>query len=154
MMRNGYAVLASMFLSLWALQGMAQGENTTFTWKFEEANKLTEEKFHNQAAEIWQELLQTQPENSNLNWKLGYAYMNSYNQKQKALPFLEKAAEKRAGGYGGFNMAGYDPFDPAEKNAPVEVDYWLASAYHLNGQFDKADEFYRKFAADSNIKFD
>ena len=152
MMRNGYAVLASMFLSLWALQGMAQGENTTFTWKFEEANKLTEEKFHNQAAEIWQELLQTQPENSNLNWKLGYAYMNSYNQKQKALPFLEKAAEKRAGGYGGFNMAGYDPFDPSEKNAPVEVDYWLGRAYHLNGQFDKADEFYRKFAAEVDEK--
>ena len=152
MMRNGYAVLASMFLSLWALQGMAQGESTTFTWKFEEANKLTEEKFHNQAAEIWQELLQTQPENSNLNWKLGYAYMNSYNQKQKALPFLEKAAEKRAGGYGGFNMAGYDPFDPAEKNAPVEVDYWLGRAYHLNGQFDKADEFYRKFAAEVDEK--
>lgn len=152
MMRNGYAVLASMFLSLWALQGMAQGEDTTFTWKFEEANKLTEEKFHNQAAEIWQELLQTQPENSNLNWKLGYAYMNSYNQKQKALPFLEKAAEKRAGGYGGFNMAGYDPFDPAEKNAPVEVDYWLGRAYHLNGQFDKADEFYRKFAAEVDEK--
>ena len=151
-MKNGYAFLACVLLTVWSSQGLAQGDNTTFAWKFEEANKLSEEKFHNQAAEIWQQLLEGQPENSNLNWKLGLAYMRSYNQKGKALPYLQKSAEKRAGGYGGFNTAGYDPFDPNEKNAPVEVDYWLGYAYHLDGQFDKADEYYRKFAAEVDDK--
>lgn len=146
MMKHGHIHLSFILLILCTLRGLAQGGNTSFAWKFEEAGKLTEEKFHNQAAEIWNELLDLQPENSNLNWKLGNAYMSSYNQKSKALPYLRKAAELRAGGNGGFNSAGYDPFDPSEKNAPVEVDYWLGRAYHLDGQFDKADEYYRKFA--------
>lgn len=144
-MKLGYAAFATTILSLTSLRSIAQGDNTTFAWKFEEACKLTEEKFYNQAAEIWKELVDGQPENSNLNWKLGYAYMNSYNQKEKALPYLEKAAEKRTADYGGINTSGYDPFDIKEVNAPKEVDYWLGRAYHLDGQFDKADASFKKF---------
>lgn len=153
-MKYGYAALAFASLSLMCSRVLAQGENTTFGWKFEEASKLNEEKFHNQAAEIWKQLVDAQPENSNLNWKLGYSYMNSYNQKEKALPYLKKAAETRGASYGAFNTAGYDPFDPQEKNAPVEVDYWLGRAYHLDGQFDKADEYYRKFQAEVDDRND
>ncbi len=143
-MKYGYAALVTLTFSLFTMRALAQGENTTFNWKFEEASKLNEEKFFNQSAVIWKELVEGQPENSNLNWKLGFAYMNSYNQKEKALPFLEKAAAKR-GKVGGLNSKGYDPFEPTETSAPVEVDYWLGKAYHLDSAFDKADESYRKF---------
>jgi WD40-like Beta Propeller Repeat len=152
-MRYGYAALAIITLSLLSPGARAQGENTTFQWKFEEACKLNEEKFHNQAAEIWKELVDGQPENSNLNWKLGYSFMNSYNQKDKALPYLQKAAEKRTGSFGALT-SGYDPFDSHVTTAPVEVDYWLGRAYHLDGQFDKADEYYKKFAAEVDDKHD
>lgn len=154
MMRTCYAALLHFLLCGVPFLASAQGGQTSATWKFEEANKLMEEKFFNQAAEIWKGLVEAQPENSNLNWKLGYAYMNSYNQKQKALPYLQKAAEKRAGNYGSFNTAGYDPFDSRETNAPVEVDYWLAKAYHLNSEFDKADTYYKKFVAEVDDKND
>ncbi len=153
-MKYGYAALATITLSLLAMRAQAQGENTTFNWKFEEASKLTEENFHNQAAEIWKELVDSQPENSNLNWKLGFAYMNTYNQKEKALPHLRKAAEKRGSSTGAFNTTGYDAFDPKETNAPVDVDYWLGRAYHLDGQFDKADEYYKKFQGEVDDKYD
>ncbi len=153
-MKNGYAALALATLCLLSRTAFAQGENTTFGWKFEEASKLNEEKFHNQAAEIWKQLVDAQPENSNLNWKLGYSYMNSYNQKEKALPYLEKAATNRGSGYGGFNTAGYDPFDAQEKNAPVEVDYWLGRAYHLDGKFDQADQYYKKYIGEVGDKSD
>ncbi len=123
----------------------AQDANTTFNWKFEEASKLMEEKFFNQAAAIWNELVTAQPENANLNYKLGASYFNSYNQNEKALPFLQKASDLRKANYGSFNTAGYDPFDPAETNAPVEVDFYLARAYHLAGDLDKADQYYQKF---------
>jgi hypothetical protein len=86
-MKNGYAALAIIGLTL-APSRPAQGENTSFNWKFEEANKLMEEKFYNQAADIWSELLATDGENANLNYKLGYSYFHSYNQKSKALPSL------------------------------------------------------------------
>ncbi len=88
-MKYGYAAIAILGLSLLPLCTSAQGENTTFNWKFEEASKLVEENLFNQSAEIWKELQEGQPENSNLNWKLGHSYMNSYNQKTKALPYPE-----------------------------------------------------------------
>ncbi|MCB9184168.1 MAG: PD40 domain-containing protein [Flavobacteriales bacterium] len=146
-MKHGYLVLslAAMSFCLPAVL-YAQEGGTSFNWKFEEGNKLMEEKLFNQAAEIWSELLATDPENANLNYKLGLSYFSSYNQKSKALPYLEKASQlRKSGSYGGFNQAGYDPFEPRERNAPVEVDYYLGRAYHLNEDFDKADQFYQKF---------
>ncbi|MBL8002016.1 MAG: PD40 domain-containing protein [Flavobacteriales bacterium] len=151
-MKHGYAAFLAFGLALCSTPANAQGENTSFNWKFEEASKLMEEKLFNQAAELWTELVTSQPENANLNWKLGSSYMSSYNQKGKALPYLQKASDLRTDKYGGFNSAGYDPFDPNEKNAPVEVDYWLGRAYHLNGQFDKADQYYDKFLVETESK--
>lgn len=145
-MNTRFRSLLLLVLAVLSLAAHGQGGNTSFNWKFEEASKLMEEKLYNQAAEIWKELVAAQPENANLNYKLGLSYFNSYNQKAKALPYLEKASQlRKRGGYGGFNTTGYDPFDPRETNAPVEVDYYLGRAYHLAEQFDKADVFYQKF---------
>ncbi|MFZ1616806.1 MAG: hypothetical protein WAT41_05610 [Flavobacteriales bacterium] len=148
---------AALFaIALFSLAGTVRAQTTPTTGRslFEEASLLMEEKFYNQAAERWLQLVGQNPLNSNYNWKLGEAYMNSYNQKSKALPYLKVAAEQRGASQGGFNTVGYDPFDPKEKNAPPQVDYWLGKAYHLNGEFDKADEYYRKFIAESEPKND
>ncbi|MEZ4738463.1 MAG: hypothetical protein R2818_03690 [Flavobacteriales bacterium] len=131
-MKYGYAAIALFAISLVQPLVKAQGDNTSFNWKFEEGNKLMEEKFYNQAAEIWDGLLATDPENANLNYKLGYSYFHSYNQKSKALPYLEKASALRTANFGSFNTSGYDPFDSRERNAPPEVDYYLWKAYHVN----------------------
>ena len=151
-MKYGYAALCLLSALVIQPAVFAQGDNTSFTWKFEEASKLMEEKFFNQAAEIWSELLITDTENANLNYKLGTAYFHSYNQKAKAQPSLEKAAALRKSDFGSFNTAGYDPFDPRERNAPAEVDYYLGRTYHLNNQFDKADAAYQKFQDGSDPK--
>ncbi|HEY0976327.1 MAG TPA: hypothetical protein VGE21_02560 [Flavobacteriales bacterium] len=154
MMRNHYAALVLAVLSLCSVRAFAQGGPTSYNAKFEEANRLLEERFYNRAAEIWVGLVNERPENSNLNWKAGYSYMNSYNQKAKALPYLEMASNKRNASYGGINTAGYDPYDPKETNAPAEVDFWLARAYHLNSDFDKADSYYNKFMTEAGPKHD
>jgi len=152
-MKNGYAsaLLACIFLLPLGL--LAQPANTSFNWKFEEGNKLMEEKLFNQAAEIWAELVQNDGENANLNYKLGLSYFNSYNQKSKALPYLERASQlRRSGSSSSFNTAGYDPFEPRERNAPVEVDYYLARCYHLKNDLDKADVYYQKFLDETQHK--
>lgn len=131
---------------------MAQVSTQSAT--FDEASRLMEEKLYGQAAETWKELVAKDPDNSNLNWKTGQAYMLSYNAKTKALPFLQTASAKRSVRYGGVNTSGYDPFDPKERNAPVEVDYWLGRAYHLNNEFDRADSSYRKFIAEAGPRND
>jgi hypothetical protein len=124
----------------------AQNGGTSYNWKFEEASKLMEEKLFIQAAEIWNELVDADPENANLNYKLGYALFNTPTSRSNALPFLERASQHRSGGqYGSFNTSGYNPFDPRERNAPAEVDFYLGRAYHLNNQFDKADRSYDQF---------
>jgi hypothetical protein len=145
-MKYGYASLGILGLSLWSFTLSAQGSGASFNWKFEEGNKLMEEKLYNQAAEVWHDLVAKDPENANLNYKLGLAYFSSHNQKRKALPHLEKASLlRRPGSIGGFNTAGYDPFDSRERNAPVEVDYYLGRSYHLQNDFDKADQYYQRF---------
>lgn len=155
-MMKGYAVLCVSSALLLSSLGLAQVGNTSFNWKFEEGNKLMEEKLHNQAAEIWKELAAAHPENSNVQYKLGLSYFNSYDQKSKALTPLEKASMARASGagYGSFNTAGYDPFDPKEPNAPAEVEYYLAKAYHLNNDFDKADLYYQRFIDQADSRHD
>jgi len=153
-MKNGYAALSLIGLCTLTLGLKAQPANNSFNWKFEEGNKLMEEKFFNQSAEIWYQLLDGDKENSNLNYKLGYSYFMSYNQQDKALPYLEKASQLRdaSGGHGSFNTAGYDPFDAKERNCPAEVDYYLGRAYHLNTEYDKADQFYQKFLDETGGK--
>lgn len=151
-MKYGYAAIALFGLLSMDAPVRAQGDNTSFNWKFEEGNKLMEEKLFNQSADIWSQLVSTDAENANLNYKLGYCYFHSYNQKSKALPYLEKAASLRTANLGGFNTSGYDPFDSRERNAPAEVDYYLGRAYHLNNQFDKADNSYQKFLDQADPK--
>jgi len=132
----------------------AQNDYTTFNWKFEEANKLMDEKFYDKAAEIWGELVESNPENSNLNWKLGVAYFESFTQRDKSLPFLEKAADRRHSEYSLANISDYDKYDPKERNAPPEVDYYLARSYHLNYELDKAELYYQKFLDQRDFKHD
>lgn len=144
---KGYAVLCVSSSLLLSSLSFGQTGNTSFNWKFEEGNKLMEEKLFNQAAEVWNELATSDPGNSNIQYKLGISYFNSYNQRSKALSYLEKASFSRSSGagYGSFNTTGYDPFDPKERNAPVEVEYYLGKAYHLNNDFDRADLHYQRF---------
>ncbi|MBL7963261.1 MAG: PD40 domain-containing protein [Flavobacteriales bacterium] len=137
-------LLASMWLPCGAF---GQGEGTSFNWKFEEANKLMEEKFFNQAADIWKPLVEAQPNNANLNYKLGLSYFNSYNQKGKAFPYLKRASDLRTAKYGSGLSAGYDPFEPKETNSPIEVEYYVARCYHIMANLDSADMYYSRYMA-------
>ena len=103
-----------------------------FIAAFTEANKLMEEKFWDQAAKEWRNVLAMDPENINVNYKLGYCLLQTETNKIDALKYLEKATSKSLN-------ASYDPFDPNEKGAPVEALYYLAIAQHLNMKFDDSN---------------
>lgn len=106
----------------------------SFNQKFLEANTLMEESMFNVALPIWLDLLSQKPDNSNINYKIGVCYIHSGNEKKKALPFLKKAIEK--------TTSNYDPFSSAEDKAPVETNFYLARAYHLNYELDLAMTHY------------
>ncbi|HEY9081826.1 MAG TPA: hypothetical protein VIN73_00715 [Vicingaceae bacterium] len=108
-----------------------------FRQKFLEANTLMEESSYNVALPIWLKLSIEDPDNFNINYKIGICYMNSANEKAKALDYLIKASQN--------TTSNYDPFSHSEKSAPLEALFYVARAYHLNYEFDAAIMNYNTF---------
>lgn len=95
-----------------------------FNQKFLEANQLMEEKLWDKSIALWEELYQTDSNNANVNYKLGYCYLQSANNKLKALPYLQNAASQKM-------AKKYDPYEPIETKAPIEAIYYYGHALHL-----------------------
>ncbi len=81
--------------------------------------------FHTTAIEHYLIAYQLNPDNSELNLKIGHCYLNS-PQKTKSIPFLEKANELK-------------------KHSDPVLDYYLGRAYHLNMDWDKAERKYQAY---------
>lgn len=118
-----------------ATTAMAQMSRAQFNDQFFEANQLMEEKLWNSAIDIWLELIKTDQYNANVNYKLGYSYLQTSNRKLKALPYLKTANSEEID-------LNYDPYDPNEKDPPAEALFYLGRAYHLNYEMDKAIDSY------------
>lgn len=135
--------LALIFIGLFLLpfSAMPQGKNT-FKQTFIDAEYafITEE--YEEALNDYQELLKMDPENANLQFLTGACYLSLYGEKQKAIPFLEKAIQSMTTGY---REGSYK-----ERNAPRESFFALARAYHIQHKFDLAIEHYQKYR---NIMF-
>lgn len=121
------------------------GQETSFFNKFQEAVRLDEENELNQSFIIWTQLATDYPDNANVNYKAGRAYLQSFNRKSAALPFLQKAAKSEID-------KNYDPLSPYEKKVPVEVYFYYAKALHLNYKLDKAEENYALFIRNAPVK--
>jgi len=85
-------------------------------------------------------LLQIYPENYNLYFRIGQCYLNTPGEKDKSIPFLETAVQNIDSGYhkGKFRETG----------APYDALYFLANAYRITNNFDKALETYDLFMKD------
>ncbi len=108
----------------------AQRQSDAFIQKFLQAERLIEKGDFPSALLLYKELLIEQPDNANLNFKIGYCYLNTVLEKTKAIEYLEKATEDID--------SEADAGNPEELSAPVEVWFYLAKAYHHNYQFKKA----------------
>ena len=85
---------------------------------------------------------QLSPENANVNYKIGVAYLGISGEKQKAVPYLEKAAASTSASY-------KDNFK--ETNAPLDANFYLGRAYHLNLEFDKAISAYKQYISEGKV---
>jgi len=75
--------------------------------------------------------------NANINYKVGFCYLQSANQKNKALPFLRKAVQ-------GIER-NYVDMEPREKGAPEMAYYYLGLAYRLQYNFNESNAYFNKF---------
>lgn len=115
-----------------------------FRQQFLEANTLMEENSYNVALPIWLKMSLDDPDNFNINYKIGVCYMNSANEKAKALSYLIKASQNTTNNY--------DPFSHAERRAPIEAMFYVARAYHLNNEIDAAILNYNTFKSNISKK--
>ncbi len=82
------------------------------------------------------------PQNANVNYKIGIAYLGISGEKQKAVPFLEKAVASTSASY-------KDNFK--ETNAPLDANFYLGRAYHRNLEFDKAISAYKQYLSEGKV---
>jgi hypothetical protein len=109
----------------------------SFRDKWELANNLYLEKQYFQASRVYRYMLNDDPSNYNTLYHLGICLLYSPANKTEALEYLQKVPS-------GIQKA-YDPFSHTEKAAPIDAWFYLAKAYHIKYQFDKALECYNKF---------
>lgn len=81
-------------------------------------------------------LLETE-DNFNIKYKIGACYLNIPGEKEKAIPYLEAAVKQSS-----FN-ARINSF--REKRAPLDSYFFLAKAYMINNELEKALSTFNKF---------
>lgn len=135
----------TLFGSLLLLPWAAHSQDRNFASLFQEAIRLDEENETSEAMRIWTILARQDPDNGNVNYRAGRAYLNSYNQKQEALPFLRRAVKDGVD-------PNYDPLSHQQTKPPVEAYYYLARSYHLHHDFDHAQEYYELFITEAKKK--
>ncbi|MFW5820004.1 MAG: hypothetical protein ACOCWA_01840 [Bacteroidota bacterium] len=91
----------------------------------------------NEALPLYLKIYRNNPENDNVNFKIGVCYLNDPYQKNKAIYYLEKAVENINPKYRENNFK--------EKAAPLDALFYLGNAYQINNQLEKAKEYYRLF---------
>ena len=131
-------LLFSFFLGINCLFAQEDYMDYNFRENFREANLLMEEGNYDEALDIWMDLVSAHGENANLNYKTGYAYINSSLDRKNSLQYLKVAEQLRTDQFSNWNIADYNPFDPQEVNAPGETPFYLAKAYLLNYQLEEA----------------
>ena len=90
-----------------------------------------------EALPAYERLLIIYPDNSNLKYRIGQCYINTAGEKEKAMTYLEDAVKNINPKYkeGKFKETG----------APYDALYYLANAYRINNQLNKAIETYLLF---------
>ncbi|MCW3085160.1 MAG: hypothetical protein JWP12_2526 [Bacteroidetes bacterium] len=81
--------------------------------------------------------LDSMKSNANLQFKIGFCYLNAATYKTKSIPYFEEAIKNIAKQYAEGEIN--------EKKAPLSTLYYLAKAYHLNYEFDKAIAMYERY---------
>ncbi|HPY68061.1 MAG TPA: hypothetical protein PLP03_07860, partial [Bacteroidales bacterium] len=92
-------------------------------------------------------LILEDPENMNISYKIGTCYLGIPDEKDKAIPYLEAAVKE----------ASYNAKTRSfkEKRAPLDAWFFLAKAYMINNELEKAlntFQTFKKLSADYEKK--
>jgi outer membrane protein OmpA-like peptidoglycan-associated protein len=139
--RTNFFMKAKLFLFLFFYcifnSLFSQGDKSEYREHFSQGNLLILEQNYPLALKHFLDAYRIDSTNANINYKLGFCYLQSATEKSKALPFLEKAIK---------NVShNYDEMEPREKKAPENVYYLLGVAYRLANKFNESTTYFNKF---------
>ena len=114
--------------------GQSKAENRD---KFYDAESSVLFEDYKEALPLYLQLLKSYPDNANFKYRIGQCYINTPGEKAKAISYLEDAVKHIDTKYqeGKFRETG----------APYDVLYYLANAYRITNQLDKAIDTYEQF---------
>lgn len=115
-------------------------QDNSFKELFDEAADWLYKEEYNKALPILLDMEKMDEENWNTLSSIGYCYLQTTYDKAKAIPYFEKVLSDYK-----HLTVNYQVGNHKEKNAPVEVLYWIGKAYHFNYQFDEALEKYNEY---------
>jgi hypothetical protein len=121
------------------LSGQTKSETKTL---FTEAEMFVLFEEYQDALPLYLNLLKLYPGNNNIKYRIGQCYLNTPGEKVNAISYLEDAAKNINPKYkeGKFRESG----------APYDALYYLANAYRINNQLDKAIITYELFRKNLN----
>ncbi len=132
-------------VALSTMRGFSQEkENGSYIYYFTEGNQLLEEKNYPRALKMFLKAYAKDSSSANINFKVGYCYLKSANEKSKAMYYLEKASKNVT--------RNYDEYQPTLKKAPETAYQYLGEAYHLNYKFEEALTSYEKYKSIAGSK--
>lgn len=114
-----------------------QKETDNFRSLFTQAGFHIEYKNYNLALPLFLKLDSIKPGNANLQYRIGQCYLESANDKAKAIPYLANAVQN--------TTPNYNDLAFTEDNAPIYAFLELGKAYHYNYQLDTAIKTLQKF---------
>lgn len=92
---------------------------------------------YDQAIKFFKQIEEKNMMNANVQFNMGMCYLNLIGDKSRAIPYLEEASQK--------TFIDYKEGSYKETNAPPEAIFYLAKAYRINMQLEKAKETFKKY---------
>ena len=90
-----------------------------------------------EALPLYMKIHSADPENANINYKIGICLLNDPYQKEKSIHYLLDASE--------YINPDYKENSYKERTAPPDVLYYLGKAYMVNRELDRAIESFERF---------
>lgn len=111
---------------------------------YRDANSYFYFEDYEEALALYQKIYKFQPDNHNLNYRIGFCYLNIPGSKHKSIQFLEKAVQN--------TTARYNEESITEQRAPIDAIFYLGDAYLTANRIDDALKAYEKFYTLTNGK--
>lgn len=132
-------ILTFTILTVW-LPLIALGQTKTeIEETYRDANSYFYFEDYEEALALYQRIYKFQPDNYNLNYRIGFCYLNIPGSKRKAIEYLEKAVQS--------TTPRFNEESITEQRAPIDAFFYLGNAYLTVNRIDDALRAYDKFYA-------